>query len=591
MGGAEADGFELGFGIEVAMAGAGEQFLHNGGLSAEDFEDAGAAVEEEGEEADEVGVLLAGLEELAAGGIGFDEGGDAPDGADGVGAAGEGVAERVSHVGEEGEFLAGDGASRTVGGEGAEGLFALAVALAEPFPEQLGEMGADRFIGKEGEPILLELLTGFAGKQVIKVLMDAGAVLLEEAGPRGGFGQGHALGEGGFAFRICGQMVNRHFLAGLEEIFDAAEEGVGVAEVVGVGVGKKFVAAQLAEGFHGGGGLEERETGAVDELEGLGEKLDLADATLAVFKIAGGVGALAALLFGAGFQQGDLFGIVGRGEARVAELLEHFLPFVGQFARAGDAAGLKQTEPFPCLAALVVIAHHAVKGGDEGTLVAVRTQAQVHAVELAGGGGLLDPLAKGGGDLMKKLSVAQAGGAGAAAGKAGSGEAEEQIDIGKEVEFAAAQFAEADEDATGRAVRLLVPRLAETFDVLLENGFVVAGQGVIREVADFAEEGIHGSGMEALTEENAQGMEAAEGVEGGGLRRTVGLEQFPVLGIATGAERSAVGAAAVIKPAKQVGKALQPCAVDGAVAEDAAEGVGHGGTRVQGIEDGWLGGG
>ena len=243
-------------------------------------------------------------------------------------------------------------------------------------------------------------------------------------------------------------------LVHLEAMFDVAPEPVGVGKTRGIGGRKEAVLGELGEGGEGGGGLEERLASGIEQLEGLGDELDVADASATAFDVAMGV-ALDGLGFESGLGGGDFFEEAFAEGPGVAKRLDRLEEFRAELAIAGDRAGLEEHEAFPRLAPFGVVGFVAVERAGERSGVPLRAEAQVDAVELAVGG---DP-----GDLgpevfrkaPEELVVGHRArpGFGARGGRVAEHGAfvavdEEEVDVRAEVQFLSAELAEC-EDAKG----------------------------------------------------------------------------------------------------------------------------------------------
>ena len=283
------------------------------------------------------------------------------------------------------------------------------------------------------------------GNGAVVVLVDGGArgadLRLQGGSVRRAAGVREAL-PGGGAVR---QLVGLLFLLVLEGVFDAAQGEVGVAQGGGLFAAPQAAFANAGEGFEVVRGLQRRVLAAVDHLDGLHGEFGFADAACAEFDVA--LDAVFADLpidalfhVAEGIERGVVeVAAVGEGAQGGEEL-------AAAFEVAGDGARFHQGVAFPVAAVDEVVLFHRSKRQRERPGLAEGAQAHVNAIDVAVGGvgvegvdEALRQFAVPGFVFLRFLVVGGAGGAVFAVGV-------DEVDVGGEVEFAAAQFAHAEDE-------------------------------------------------------------------------------------------------------------------------------------------------
>ena len=174
-------------------------------------------------------------------------------------------------------------------------------------------------------------------------------------------------------------------LAGLhlQAVLHVAQKQIGLAQCFGILGGEKVVGSQLFQGGNGRGLLEERLLAGVEQLQGLRDEFDFADAAAAQFNIALQFARLHHLVFQAGFHRRHAAEGAFREGARITEGLDHLQKFRAQFRVAGHGARLDQHHPLPRLAPLRVIGFKTFQRAHERAGGGLRAEAQIHPVEHA----------------------------------------------------------------------------------------------------------------------------------------------------------------------------------------------------------------
>ena len=276
----------------------------------------------------------------------------------------------------------------------------------------------------------------------------------------------------------------------LHAVLEIAQEGIGLQQAFDRLVRQQLALGQQAQGGAGRALAQGRIASAADQLEYLGQELDLADAAAPQFYIVAALGmqALLALHFGA-----DL-GVHGADRVDHAEIevtAEHEGPHDGVqrrdiFRLAGDGARLDPGIALP-LAALddQVFLHHA-QAGRQRARFAVGAQRHVDPEREA----ILDHLGQGRiqapPQAHEEFMVRQLALAGSGRGLAVFRVDEDQVDVGRHIEFAAALLAHGQHHQVLRAAGFLAGRHAVAGD---QFGGEAGDMGLDREVG----EGGHGA--------------------------------------------------------------------------------------------------
>ena len=163
----------------------------------------------------------------------------------------------------------------------------------------------------------------------------------------------------------------------LEPVLQAAEKTVGVFQDAGFLMWEQLQVGQHRQHLEGAGFLEKGVSRAMQKLQRLDHKLNLANPARAQFHVAPDIFVADDIALDPPFDAADFFqDIPGRTLWKNERLM---LPekFVGQLAAAGDAARLGQRQPLPCLAKAGIIIFHAVDRAAEPSRRSLRAQPQI----------------------------------------------------------------------------------------------------------------------------------------------------------------------------------------------------------------------
>ena len=221
------------------------------------------------EEVEERRVRLHQREELHARGEAREEGVERGEG--GVGGGG---------LGDAAEELGLEAAEDGAGALGAEGGQALPRRHAGAGGVGVGEDRVGGGGGRRGAVL---------GEEGLGQLLHAGEAGGEGGGEGGGVGAAEG-GEAGEAFGALGEALGLGVLEHLQAVLDLAVGDVGLRELVGGGAVDPALGGEGGEGGEGGALAEVGVAAADDELAGLGEELDLADAAAAELDVVAGDG-------------------------------------------------------------------------------------------------------------------------------------------------------------------------------------------------------------------------------------------------------------------------------------------------------------
>ena len=326
-------------------------------------------------------------------------------------------------------------------------LVAAALGAALPEPETRQRVGAGFGVGKD----LLE---------VARYLL---AVRIE--GCLHGFpvGEAHARGDAGAALRVLRQHVRLGVVDILQAVFEATQEIVG---------GGKFVARcrrqllALDEQFkhlQRRPDLQRRVAAAADQLEDLGDELDLADAAGTELDVVGHVLArhLAADLRMQVAHRVDGAEIEVLAEDEGAgDLLHQPDPLGLQVVALVHDARLDPGVAFPFAALRDEVVFQRIERADQRPGVAVRPQAHVDAEDLAVGREFAEGIDQALAEAVEEVVVVDRRPATIAGRLAFLGVDEDVVHIGRDVQFASAELAHADHHQPLRPA-VAVERLAE----------------------------------------------------------------------------------------------------------------------------------
>ena len=242
---------------------------------------------------------------------------------------------------------------------------------------------------------------------------------------------------------ILGQQVRLQVEHDLQEVLDAAEEGVVVFQQGPLLVGQAADVFQLGHGLEGVGGAQRGQVAAVEQLQELDDEFHVADAAPAGLHVAVVAAALAVLLLDAPLQGLDAADV---GTAEVAavdpggQLGEEL---AAEVQVAGHRQGLDVGLPLPGAAADVVIVQRRLQVGDRRPALSLGPQPQVHAVDAPQIGRLGQQADQLAGEVVEKLGV---GDGPVAVGLAVEIIEEDQVDVAGVVQLAAAELAHAQDD-------------------------------------------------------------------------------------------------------------------------------------------------
>jgi hypothetical protein len=337
------------------------------------------------------------------------------------------------------------------------------------------------------------------------------------------FGRGHAAGD---VFGVGRERMGLAIVFKLEAVFEVAEELVGAGEAAVFDGGEELLIAETGEGEHGAAVADPGFAAAVETLEALDEKLDIADAAGGELDVDfGGVEFAGGELFvdaeaglGDGFDGGEVEG------GGVDERFDEGEKGAAGGGVAGGGAGLDEHLEFPVAAAGLVVGLGGFEGHDDFAVAAFGAEAEIDAVANAFGGVAGEEVGDEVGDFLRELFVGDDGGAG---GVAVGGIEEDEVDVGAVVELFAAELADG-ENGEGRAGEAVAEGVvgdgAAEGDV--ENGVGEVGEfaGGFREISEAAD----------VAEEDAEEFAAAEAGEIDGFREAGREGGFEAVGVLIG---------------------------------------------------------
>jgi hypothetical protein len=170
----------------------------------------------------------------------------------------------------------------------------------------------------------------------------------------------------------------------LEPVFDSPQKTVGIFEDAHFLVRQKLEVRQDRQHFKGACVLEKSVARAVQQLEGLDDKLDLADSSRTQLHVALNVFVANDVAFDPPLNAADLFQNIAGGTLWKNERLMLPEKFVSQLTTSGDTARLDQSEPFPGLAEPRIIIFHTVDRTRERPGRTFRPQSQIDPEQRAG---------------------------------------------------------------------------------------------------------------------------------------------------------------------------------------------------------------
>ena len=254
-------------------------------------------------------------------------------------------------------------------------------------------------------------------------------------------------GDGGVLGGIVRQPVGLGIFLVLQRVLGATQQAPGRQQLFHIGLVQQPAARQPLQGLRGAALAQGRILPATHDLEHLGAELDLADAATPQLHVEAGVVAAGAPALGlAGLGADHVVQLGQRGERRKIQIgteheghhLLHQLLFVaacaveGGQARVGNHPTLEPGKALPFAPLLVEIAAQGGQGGDQRAHVAVGAQPGVHAEDEAVGRDVGEQLAQPAGNALQVARFL-----------ARVPCHVDQVDVGRDVQLAAAQLAHA----------------------------------------------------------------------------------------------------------------------------------------------------
>ena len=336
---------------------------------------------------------------------------------------------------------------------------------------------------------------GFHFEEFLVNTPDAVVVVLEGGIELTSIGEVHEPGEALARLGVDRNGVGLEIVLHLHSVLDVAQKTVGGRQVAGFALGQELILRHFLQRRKGLRSLQERDATGVEQLGGLGDEFDFADAAAAQLHVAVLFAALDEFLLDAALHGSDFPKGSFAQRARVAIRLDHFQELGAKRGVTSDAAGFDEHHALPGLAPLGVKVLVAAQAAHQRAGISLRAQAQVDAVKGAIGRGARDLGDERFGQSFEELVVAQRVlGVGLLARRlfedvAFVGVNEEHIHVGTIVEFLSAQLAQADHREPGRlprAVRGLMIRLAKAVGELPPTELERGVQADIGDVGDFA---------------------------------------------------------------------------------------------------------
>ncbi|CFT95866.1 conserved hypothetical protein [Bordetella pertussis] len=398
--------------------------------------------------------------------------------------------------------------------------------------------------------------------------------------------------------RVCRQQMGLLVLAVLQGMLGAAQEAIGGFQLLRVALGHQPGGALGVQRFEQAAALQRRHAAAADELRQLHDELDLADAAIAQLDVVGAVHAVArqgaalpvlayALAQGAQRRQGVEVEILAVDE-RHAQAFE--LARLGVRVAVGKRLrrhqpGLEPGVALPLAPLADEIVLQRVQAPGQRSGVAIGAQPQVGAKDLAIGIDFRQHRHHAAGQAAVELVVADAP---RAVGLAFVAVQHDQVDIGGNVQLAAAQLAHADDQHFLRIARALFARQAVDGGKFGGHAAVGGAHGDVGQHRHRPDHFLqvclpaqiaHDQGQEDTLAQLAQ--HAAALLDRQHFRR-VRAAQFGLPG------RQHVGAdgvgAGIGQPGRQVGMGVETAAQVAGPGQGGGEGRGgrHGGTQADG---------
>ena len=278
------------------------------------------------------------------------------------------------------------------------------------------------------------------GEHAVEMTRHRGAVAVELAGERLPVGRAHALGDELAVARGLGQRMGLRIVEILEPMLEATQEDICGGELRYGGLGELPARAERGQHLERGARAQARIAPAADQLEALRDELDLANAARPELDVAGEVAARDLLPD----LRMELAHRVDRPEIEVLPEHERLRDLcelgTHPFVAPGDHARLDPRVPLPLAPLRDEVLLEPIEARRERSRVAPRAQPHVDPEHLAVGRhvgeGADDPLA----ELHEELVVRQP-----ARGLALVRVGEHEIDVGGDVQLAAAELAHPDD--------------------------------------------------------------------------------------------------------------------------------------------------
>ena len=293
---------------------------------------------------------------------------------------------------------------------------------------------------------------------------------------RSGVGIAHERGEALHLLRPLGQSVGLLVGDHLQAVLEAAQEAVGLDQVVG---GLRLDPARLRQRPQrraGGRRPRFRQSAAEDQLLGLDEELDLADAAATDFEVVAGDPdpAVAAMRVDLPLDRMD---VADRGEVEKAAPQEGAQP--AQQAQADrliarDHARLDQRRPLPVLAVALVIFRGILDRQRQGLAGRMRPQPEVDPEHVALLGALLEQIDQGAGQAHGERHRAVP----APVAQPLRREQDDQVEVARVVQLEGAKLAHAEHGDAGGRLRI---GFAGELDLAALGGF---HEGLVQRLAD-----------------------------------------------------------------------------------------------------------
>ena len=457
-----------------------------------------------GEQVEQARILIEQREQLHARRQAVEEFVEADEGGVGIGGPGQGREQRRHQLGQE--LARALAARRTI---------AAMVPGAHHRGHPHGVLEAELAQGRERLGIVLaagehEIARGAQSRLLLEqlgiVALDPPEVPFEVAYERIGAGIAEEGAERRQALVVARQGMGLLVLGHLQAMLDGPEKAVGVDHLLGDPVGDPSRAGERAQRVAGSGLAQGWDAAAPDELLGLGEELDLADAAAAELDVVAVDLDAAAAAMGVDLAL-DRVDVLDRREVQMLapdEGPQHGDEGVAGLDVGRDRTRLDHRRALPVLTHAFVVGFGGIDREGEGCRARIGPEAQIGPEDVAVAGALLHHLHQIARHAHQPLLQAR---------RIGRPHAlvvvkHDQVDVARVVELAAAELAHAEDDEAGMRDRPVAVVEGE------ESGRGRAaqealGRAVERELGVFAEPGRH------LLERPEAGDVREPGQEGG----------------------------------------------------------------------------